>query len=585
MRLLMLMVIFNISIMSVAGEIVTKSISDSWVATDSLGRKLPVGGECPEFKDDKFVAMFYWTWHENCQNEKITNVSDVVAKYSDAVNDYNHKAWKEDTSRHHWNKPLFGYYQSTDKWVLRKHAEMLADAGVDAVVFDCTNGNFAWEDSYHALLDTWTEARGDGINTPKIVFMTAFMPTEGSKEIIENIYNDFYKKGRYKGLWFFWNDKPLVMGYPDNLSDEIKGFFTFRPPQPDYRKGPYGNHSKTQWGWLEVFPQRGYVEYEQGKFEQVTVGVSQNATVSLAPAAMNDAAGAFGRSYTHKDGFLKDKTAYGLNFQEQWDQALKINPKLVFVTGWNEWVAGRFVQWQGTENAFPDQYSNEYSRDIEPMEGGFGDSYYYQLVANIRKFKGIKSIHKVSPPKTIVIDGKFDDWLGVMPRYADHRGDTVHRDAIGYAGIHYTNDTGRNDILSSMVARDEENLYFYAETLDEITTPTDNWMSLLIDVDRDKVSGWEGYDFILNRLKPMQDFCFIEALDSDFNIKKKAQVEYKFMGNKIEISIPIIELGFDLGVGIEFKWIDNVNKHDVMDFYSIGDVAPSGRFNYVYSVK
>jgi len=38
--------------------------------------------------------------------------------------------------------------------------------------------------------------------------------------------------------------------------------------------------------------------------------------------------------------------------------------------------------------AYPDQFCDEYSRDIEPMKDGHGDNYYYQLAANIRKIKG-----------------------------------------------------------------------------------------------------------------------------------------------------------------------------------------------------
>ncbi len=70
------------------------------------------------------------------------------------------------------------------------------------------------------------------------------------------------------------------MAYPEALDDspldrEIAGFFTFRPGQPDYVDGPTRN---DQWGWLENYPQHGYVASKgvDGKvsYEQVTVGVS-----------------------------------------------------------------------------------------------------------------------------------------------------------------------------------------------------------------------------------------------------------------------------------------------------------------------
>src|SRR5439155_1300644 len=37
--------------------------ADSWVATDGAGRKAPGFAECGKVKPDKWVGIFYWTWH------------------------------------------------------------------------------------------------------------------------------------------------------------------------------------------------------------------------------------------------------------------------------------------------------------------------------------------------------------------------------------------------------------------------------------------------------------------------------------------------------------------------------------------
>ena len=37
---------------------------------------------------------------------------------------------------HHWGEPYLGYYVANDEWVIRKHAQMLTDAGVDVLFFD-----------------------------------------------------------------------------------------------------------------------------------------------------------------------------------------------------------------------------------------------------------------------------------------------------------------------------------------------------------------------------------------------------------------------------------------------------------------
>ena len=52
----------------------------------------------------------------------------------------------------HWNEPLYGFYRNDDPYVLRKHAQYFADAGVDAIFFDTTNGTSVWKDSYLSLI-------------------------------------------------------------------------------------------------------------------------------------------------------------------------------------------------------------------------------------------------------------------------------------------------------------------------------------------------------------------------------------------------------------------------------------------------
>ena len=210
---------------------------DSWVATDALGRKVRTYDDAPAKRDGKFVAIFYWTWHTFHHDEKfpVYNISEILREHPEAIKDYNHPAWGP-TGPHYyyWEQPLFGYYQTTDKWVLRKHAEMLAAAGVDAVFFDCTNGHQTWIPSYEALMETWDQAQKDGVKVPKIAFMLPFGASEDSRISLRQLYNDVYKPGRYKNLWFVWKGKPCIMGYPDNLTDsptdkEIASFFTFRP--------------------------------------------------------------------------------------------------------------------------------------------------------------------------------------------------------------------------------------------------------------------------------------------------------------------------------------------------------------------
>jgi hypothetical protein len=556
----------------------------NYPAVDALGRKLPDYQEVGPPKKDKFVGLFYWVWHTNFAAQVPLNASEIYAKHPEAIYQFDNPVWRpQDGTTFHWGEPLMGYYRDEDPWMLRKQAIMLADAGIDVVILDSTNG-LTFKESYEALFKAFDAARKDGIKAPAIAFILPFGPNASARAELEQLYNDLYKPGLYKDLWFYWEGKPLIMAYREMAPPEMGEFFTFRPGQPVYDKGP---QQKDHWGWLEIYPQHGFGPKPDGTFEEVTVGVAQNWTKAGGLSAMNSP-GAFGRSYTDKDGMHTEPGAvnYGYNFQEQWEQALKINPDFIFITGWNEWVAGRAKKWMKQMNAFPDEFNQEFSRDIEPMKGGHGDNYYYQMIANIRKFKGVAAPVTTSGIVKAKADG-FVDWSKVMPEFTAHKGSAIKRDFDGFKGEHYINTTGRNDIVSAKVANDKQFVYFYVQTQDKLSPVTDKaWMRLFINTDCDSKTGWNGYDYVINRVNPTSGKAIVERSTGGWNWAKAGVVDYRVSESTLEIKVPRTLLKQKGPVDIEFKWSDNMQGDgDAIDFIINGDVAPSGRFNYHYVNK
>jgi len=572
--------------------------SDHWAFTDALGRKVIGPDQAGPKKKDKTIAMFYWTWHQGNDDTtyQVKNITDIVRQYPEAMKDYNHPAWgSKKPGFFFWEQPLFGYYKTTDPWVLRKHAEMLADAGVDVVFFDCTNGSLTWKDSYEALFKTWDQAQKDGVNVPKIAFMLPFGPVSNSAVSLRQLYKDVYQPGRYKNLWFMWKGKPGIMAYPDNLEksgtdQEIANFFTFRPGQPDYVDGP---KRKDQWAWLENYPQHGYAPLANGKFEQVAVGVAQNAGPSTnGHCSAFNLPGTYGRNFSMRNGFdpRVDGYLYGWNFQEQWDRAFELDPELVFITGWNEFTAGQWLpehNWTGDPFSFVDQYDWNHSRDIEPNKGwgDKGDVYYQQLIDNVRKFKGMEQLAKVSAPKTIHL-GKAAEWDNVLPEYKHYAGNTMHRDHRGRYSEYYTNSTGRNDIVEAKVARDANHIFFYVKTAEKLSPSTDrNWMMLFIDADRDKNTGWNGYEYMINRQNPKGGKVIVERnIGGHWEWEVIGEMPYTVKNDRLEIAVSRQLLGIKAtAIDMEFKWNDNMQEiGNIMDFYVNGDSAPGGRFNFIY---
>lgn len=582
---------------------------DTWVAVDGLGRALPTYTEVGETDNEKFVGLFYWLWHYNfASGYEADNVTQILKETPEAVRDFSHSVWENTPSGkpYHWNEPLYGYYQNLDEYVVRKHAEMIADAGVDVIIFDCTNGTYTWQPAYEALFKVFDEAIAEGVNVPHIAFMLPFSASEDTNTSLNDLYENIYSKGRYEHLWFKWDGKPLIMAHPqalditDPLEYEIKNFFTFKENIPTYFDDNYFI-SEDAWGWCSDYPQTKFGTSLFGNPEQMCVSVAQNAADGKL-VAMNNGGNVQGRSFTHGDysySYLKNGETvtvdsstenamlYGLNFQQQWDYAIECDPDFIFVTGWNEWIAGRHDVWQGTENAFPDQFCDEYSRDIEPSAGVMKDHYYYQLCANIRRFKGVSEPMKTSGGQTIDIYGDGSQWNSVANEYFHYTGSTRNRDADGWVGLHYENNTMRNDFKSVKVTYDSENVYFRIETVDSITDYTDPaWMRILIDTDSTgKSANWEGFEYIINRDSADASTVKVEKSTGGWAFEETGKAYYTVNGNIMQLSVPRSALGLSLGeeVHFNFKLSDNMQTDgDIMDFYQNGDVAPGGRFMFAF---
>ena len=578
---------------------------DSWEATDMLGRKVS-SVEDVGAKNGRKVGIFYWTWHEEHSKLRPVNVTEVLSRYPAAEYRLDHPAWGKRPMQCFWNEPLYGYYKDSDPYVIRKHMALLASAGVDFLMFDCTNNALVWRTAYEALLKEMHLMREEGLITPQIGFILNFSPQKDTEKMLRALYQNLYRPGLYSDLWFCIDGKPLIMAYPEALPEkginaadtallnEIRDFFAFRPGQPLYGGGPKEGRN-DQWGWLEKAPQNKYRVRPDGSCEMMTVGVAQNCNAERICTHFNDVA-TFGRSYTHKLGhrlLSPDSYKHGYNFQEQWDRVVDIGPDIAFVTGWNEWIMGQWHEpWlsdnDSTQLAMVDQYDREHSRDIEPDKDGYLDTYYLQLVSNVRRFKGATPRGGVSAPKTVNIRSGLRQWKDVLPLYENHRGTALNRNWDGFGGLRYVNENGRNDIVSARVARDSEKVFFLVTCAEDITPPTPSgWMTLFLNADRNKATGWEGYDLVINRLAPARGKAIVEkylptATPGSFTWETVGYADICVRKNSLQLALPRKLLSAGEKLNFEFKWSDNMQEPSVMDFYVNGDTAPIGRFNYLY---
>ena len=551
------------------------TMPDTWAATDALGRTLPMSAEVGGPKANRTAGIFYFNWHAAFGNKEVHDIAKIL-KANPAS-----PPWGPVQAPHYWSEPRFGYYRPDDPWVIRKHVQMLTDAGVDMLVLDATNG-FTYDAEREALCVVLEQMKAEGHHVPQIA-MFAYAQHHA---VVQHLWESLYKPGKHRELWFQWKGKPLLLTPPKGLSEEVKAFFTLRTSWAWTRGQPWFADGKDKWPWLDFAPQVPGWHDAPNKAECVPVGTSQHATSNI------------GRSFhgSRQPPPTECRSSEGLYFDEQWKHALPHDPEFIFITGWNEWIAQRFLS-DGSmtflgrvlpagETFFVDDYNPEFSRDIEPMRGGFGDNYYWQMIANLRRYKGARPVPEASPAKTIAIPGDFAQWADVKPVYLDDLHDTTHRDHDGVPGAgRYTNKSGRNDLDTMHVAHDATHIFFHITTREPLTPATDtDWMVLLLDTDQNAKTGHLGYDFRINQARSAPDKTGIERWSGTV-WEPAGKASMQVGTHELHLAAERTSLGMvsDKPLRFDFKWTDNVPANaDGMDFLDYGDTAPNARFSYRY---
>lgn len=561
-----------------------------YAAIDRLGRKLPLPEKVGTLREDRYVGMFYFinlTWKKGMR--PLADNTKIWRETPEAFMDVNHPVW--DTDGCYWGEPLFGYYEHGDEWVIRRHAMMLTMADVDFILFDTTNLTMHKENALK-VMKIFNEYQQAGWNVPKFAFYTNSEPGKRAQEIYENIY----KTEMYPDVWFMPNGKPLLVGRPEFCSDEVKEFFDIRLTQwpTEYIK----REGALPWMAFER-PQFVFVN-KDGENEAMSVSPAQHPQIKFGDSAFHGETQNRGRSFHHAFHTDKNDAApgavdWGYNIAEQWEHAIENDPRMIFVTGWNEWVAGPFKRPEDKERpvTFIDTASQEYSRDLEPMRGGHFDNYYIQLIDYIRRYKGCAPWPQEKSLATIDIDGSFDQWQQVGPAYRGFPFFEIARNHAGMDGKQYVNESGRHVFDEMKVAHDEENVYFYAKCFDKINsynfTP---WMLLFLKITKagcdplDHLS-WAGYHYLINHeLLDGRNSLVYENLGG-WRWKSTSVAPIRYEGKEFHVAVPRAALGLT-GVDqfqIEFKWADNIAEtEDVDDFYLNGCSAPYGRLNFIYRV-
>jgi hypothetical protein len=566
-------------------------LSDTWVATDAIGRTLPGRAECGPVRSDRVVGIYYVQWFGYHGTDGPYNATETIA-----ANPAN-PAWLP--TAYWWDEPEVGYFLADDRWMIRRDIAMLTEAGIDVVIFEATNG-FPYTGAAVTFLNELQKMEQQGYHSPlKFCFWT----NAGSPNVVATYYNEIYAQGAFADRWFYWKGKPLMLGYPDGLAtdnprtsvtQEIRNFF-------NWRSSWAWDAGKDKWQFVDTSPQDYSWSEARDRPEQTVISAASHPTNNIGKSFQ----GGVEPTLNAFDIPVADTSGQGLQFAEQSARARMIDPEFLWLTEWNEWIATCFTQdgsfgpiyFHGNlvptgGHFFIDQYNREFNRDLAPMKGGYTDNYYYQMIDTIRRYKGVNALPIASGVASIAIDGNFNDWRDIKPSFGDVPGDTLPRDKMGWGTTGMLrNATGRNDIVEARVARDAQNISFYVRTREALTPPTGiNWMLLFIDSDRNHLSGWQGYDYVVNLGGIGASTTTLRRSGSSWSWNLiSTSIPIRIAGNQLELNIPRAALDQGSGddpVALDFHWADNIAAQgDITEFFTQGDSAPDRRFNYRYQTS
>lgn len=575
----------------------------SIVSVDDLGRVLRSAGSQLE---DKSVGIFYTQangFHAG-NISGIYDVSKIMAEYGADIIFHEDTPISPNNTEHWWGEPLYGYYKSTDIYVIKNHVNQFTAAGIDYIVMDCTNG-WMYNDALKSTMEYITELRQDGWDAPQVVLYIHSL----NNKTVREAYNDIYSLTEYKDSWYMKDGKPVIIAYTDTekdiaeasgrgvtdfdvpeyepLSQEILDFFYFVEPRwPD---------DYLRQGWPQYDPNKdsGYcwIEWTQPlPVRDTSLGTFMNAAVASHPEipfsfSITRGANNWSRAYNPVLGIeAENGVMEGTYFQACWDQIIEESPDTVFLVAWNFWTA--IKQSYMGEYMLCDTATLEYSLSIEMANGTYGDNYYLQMIENMRdyKFTGEAQAYEA---QTIDISGSYEQWYDVSAVYRQMGKSSIRR--VGASvdnSITYRTSYPDNNIQEVRIAHDDSNIYFMIRTEEAISArnEADNWMNLFIGTGEPSAKGWNGYEYVLNR-SGSDTATDIVRLNADFTGEVVGQAEMKINENFMFISVPRELIGMNQQDSFYFKMADSVAEmDDIMDYYVTGSVLPLGRLSYEYNM-
>lgn len=276
----------------------------------------------------------------------MNNCNETNARYNGTV-----AVWYTSHSRkdpRDWNNieefdgkyhPLKGYYKSDNIDTLREQLHEMRRAGIDLIIYDCyATANCHIEElpedkTLQLLINELSNQECESRKLKLCIWLEkyALVPSIEQydfalKYVRENLsFRDFY---------FHYDGKPLIVTYLGAISPAIdetewkNDYFTLRRIRP---------YASDVWSYIEYYPQ-----------------MLRKGWMSAAPAFDSYLEDAYMHKYFYKTPNpdfeeIRKKAAKvdrenGEYYRKQLLWAKKADPKIIFVSGWNDWQYGNHIE-------------------------------------------------------------------------------------------------------------------------------------------------------------------------------------------------------------------------------------------------
>lgn len=236
-----------------------------------------------------------------------------------------------------WNgpyHPTLGDYKTSDRKIVRQHLQWLRRAGVDVILYDTCRIQpelnllkLPEQKTLKLIVDELSHQEKETRKLKLAVWLEKWNSTPTAEEYKFGL--DYIRKNlANRDFYYRLDGKPLVVAYLNSLSPAIdkleqdnKSFFTFRrvspyPDMPGWRYfGPEGDKQ-----CMTVNPgANGFME------EAFITSVINHKPIDVA-------------AYRQRGKAAIEQRADGKYFENQLLVARKVDPKVIFISGWNDWA-------------------------------------------------------------------------------------------------------------------------------------------------------------------------------------------------------------------------------------------------------